>query len=280
MKLELPRPGFQIGAVWYSTSASSPYPAHYHDQLEVNIVLRGHGTYLVESGLLPIGPTSIVLLPPGAVHQLVDVSADFTAWIVEIETELVVAAGLHELLDLSPRTIACDASTVAKLSKECAPHLILKSPNATSLASIVAATAGALHSERVDRSPFELHPAVAWAADLLETEQVGFEHIALRVGLSRSRLTHMFTQQLGVPPIQYRNHLRIQHFITHLHQTGADNMLAAALDAGFGSYPQFHRVFRQVTGYSPSEHRRRVESGIIQPVAQGPRGDKVDRTPT
>ena len=32
--------------------------------------------------------------------------------------------------------------------------------------------------------------------------------------------------------------------------------LAAALGAGFGSYAQFHRVFRELTGRSPSAKRR------------------------
>jgi AraC-like DNA-binding protein len=34
-------------------------------------------------------------------------------------------------------------------------------------------------------------------------------------------------------------------------------MLDAALEAGFGSYPQFHRVFKRVIGCSPGSYRRR-----------------------
>ncbi|NBB96178.1 MAG: AraC family transcriptional regulator [Planctomycetes bacterium] len=33
--------------------------------------------------------------------------------------------------------------------------------------------------------------------------------------------------------------------------------LASALQAGFGSYAQFHRVFRQYVGATPREHFRR-----------------------
>jgi AraC-like DNA-binding protein len=33
-------------------------------------------------------------------------------------------------------------------------------------------------------------------------------------------------------------------------------MVDAALDAGFGSYPQFHRVFRAETGCAPAEYFR------------------------
>jgi AraC-like DNA-binding protein len=34
-------------------------------------------------------------------------------------------------------------------------------------------------------------------------------------------------------------------------------LLEAAFEAGFGSYPQFHRVFRQLAGCSPAEYQRR-----------------------
>jgi AraC-like DNA-binding protein len=33
-------------------------------------------------------------------------------------------------------------------------------------------------------------------------------------------------------------------------------MLDAALEAGFGSYPQFHRIFKRVMGRSPGKYRR------------------------
>jgi len=45
-------------------------------------------------------------------------------------------------------------------------------------------------------------------------------------------------------------------------------MLGAAFRAGFGSYPQFHRAFWQVTGYAPSEHLRRVRAGLVVPIEQ------------
>lgn len=36
--------------------------------------------------------------------------------------------------------------------------------------------------------------------------------------------------------------------------TGERNLVRAARTAGFGSYPQFHRVIREQTGYCPSEY--------------------------
>lgn len=46
-------------------------------------------------------------------------------------------------------------------------------------------------------------------------------------------------------------------------------MLRAALDVGFGSYVQFHRAFKQVTGYPPATHLERVRDGIVDPARTG-----------
>jgi transcriptional regulator GlxA family with amidase domain len=50
--------------------------------------------------------------------------------------------------------------------------------------------------------------------------------------------------------VDYRNQLRLERFMA-LVDSGGSNMLEAALTAGFGSYSQFHRVFKQHRGKSP-----------------------------
>jgi transcriptional regulator GlxA family with amidase domain len=66
----------------------------------------------------------------------------------------------------------------------------------------------------------------------------------------------LFKQQTGIALVDFRNRQRVEKFLA-LYRTGQRmTMLEAALEAGFGSYPQFHRVFKRVTGRSPAEHRK------------------------
>ena len=54
---------------------------------------------------------------------------------------------------------------------------------------------------------------------------------------------------------RFRNQQRLQRFL-RLYGTGRrTTALAAAHEAGFGSYAQFYRVFREQTGRSPSALR-------------------------
>ena len=53
--------------------------------------------------------------------------------------------------------------------------------------------------------------------------------------------------------VAYRNRVRVRRFF-ELASTGRLTLLAACLEAGFGSYPQFHRVFVAETGRTPRDY--------------------------
>ena len=79
--------------------------------------------------------------------------------------------------------------------------------------------------------------------------------LARAASLSSSHLSRIFKEQTGVSISWFRNQQRLQRFL-RLYGTGRrTTALAAALEAGFGSYAQFYRVFRQQAGRSPSALR-------------------------
>ena len=75
-----------------------------------------------------------------------------------------------------------------------------------------------------------------------------------------------FKRELGVGLVAYRNRLRLRRFL-ELASSGRTTLLAACLEAGFGSYPQFHRVFVAETGQTPREYLAALRS----PAASTPR---------
>lgn len=84
------------------------------------------------------------------------------------------------------------------------------------------------------------------------------DELARRSGLSTHRLSRLFKQQTGIALVDFRNRQRVERFLG-IYGTGQRlTMLQAAFEAGFGSYAQFHRVFKRVTGISPGEHRRKL----------------------
>jgi AraC-like DNA-binding protein len=96
----------------------------------------------------------------------------------------------------------------------------------------------------------------AAVAMLAKDPTMGGKEIAARLDISLSRLVRVFKAQMGMSLVEYRNRLRLERFSTLLDR-GRTNLLGAALDAGFGSYAQFHRVFRALRHATPREYLRR-----------------------
>jgi AraC-like DNA-binding protein len=94
------------------------------------------------------------------------------------------------------------------------------------------------------------------ALELLDGDPtLGGKELASELDLSLSRFVRLFKSELGVSLVEYRNRLRIERFHV-LAGAGADNLQAVARAAGFGSYAQFHRVFRAVHGSAPKDYLR------------------------
>ena len=90
----------------------------------------------------------------------------------------------------------------------------------------------------------------ATVAMLAKDPAMGGKQMAAKLELSLSRLARVFKAEMGMSLVEYRNRLRLDRFAVLLDR-GRTNLLEAALAAGFGSYAQFHRVFRALRHMTP-----------------------------
>ncbi|HMF41257.1 MAG TPA: helix-turn-helix transcriptional regulator [Polyangia bacterium] len=90
-------------------------------------------------------------------------------------------------------------------------------------------------------------------AMLAKDPAMGGKQIAAKLDISLSRLARVFKAEMGMSLVEYRNRLRLDRFAVLLDK-GRTNLLEAALAAGFGSYAQFHRVFRALRHMTPREY--------------------------
>lgn len=99
------------------------------------------------------------------------------------------------------------------------------------------------------------HPSIDAALlrvpSLVEAGTINFTTLADEVGLSVSRLTHIFTDEIGVPLRSYARWIRLVHAVEHL--ANGETITEAAHRAGFADGAHFSRTFRAMFGLSPSE---------------------------
>jgi AraC-like DNA-binding protein len=256
------------GRVGHHLAADGPPRAHRHAELELNLVLRGRASYLLEERRYELTPGTLTWLFPGQDHVLVDESHDHELWWAVFRPTLVARAATtmpaRPLLERdpigqfsrrldAPRAAHLDALLRELRDAEPADDVLL---NAGLAYLLLFAWRAFLESED-HVAGIDVHPAVDTVARLLhaDPEAGGLDALARTAGLSPSHLSRIFKAQTGVSITRFRNQRRLERFMALYGNGRRTTALAAALEAGFGSYAQFYRVLRTETGRSPTGRR-------------------------
>ncbi len=86
--------------------------------------------------------------------------------------------------------------------------------------------------------------------------------LAQQLGTNTTALSRAFNEGLGMNFNEVLNRIRVDAVVAALqHDDGGRSVLDIALAEGFSSKASFNRVFKQYTGETPSDYRRRLQSG-------------------
>jgi AraC-like DNA-binding protein len=271
MRQHLDLPPKLDGNVWRYGNSAAANKRHTHAELELNLVTRGHGTYLLNNRRYQIRRGDLLWLFPAQEHVLFEQTADFQMWIGVFKRRAVkrtaTDAYARALLKPEPdhdscrRLTQCDLQRLETLFAELADSI--SQPGLLNAGLNYAL----LHAWRCFQNAAEvpmrdIHPAVERAARLISDSPtpLSLNDLSHRAGLSATRLSRLFKEQTGFAMVDFRNRKCVERFLD-IYGTGQrQTMLDAALEAGFGSYPQFHRVFKHVMGCSPAGYRRQQTS--------------------
>ncbi|MBN1943866.1 MAG: helix-turn-helix domain-containing protein [Phycisphaerae bacterium] len=243
---------------------------HRHVELEVNLITQGQGVYLLEGTLYTLTGGSLFWQRGSADHGLIRVSKDLEMWVAVFRPDMlsrVCPAEMHQAVlserptDRVHKKISSEATRELSAVAEAMQLFEDDLPRYNAALGYWLLSAFSAHRRGEDfTEDGEVHPAVDRAVRLLRSENApeSVETLARRAGLSPSQLTRVFAKQIGMSIVEYRQRVRLERFREMFGRGGRYNMTQAALRAGFGSYPQFHRVFKRHFGFGPAEYRRRL----------------------
>ncbi len=245
--------------------------SHQHVELEFNLVLRGTAAYAVDGVRCELRKNTLCFLFRDQQHLLIDESPDFEMWIGVISQSLLARActdaaskkltlarpdGLFiKQLPENTSQVLNEFAAGLESFREDTPRF-----NAGITYLFLSAWSAFQSAEQVDETR-EVHPAVIQTAKLLGSapETMSIEELAQRAMVSQSHLSRLFRSQTGLTITEYRQKICLNRFMEIYSTSRPKNMMRSALEAGFGSYPQFHRVFKQHFGFSPAEYRRKLD---------------------
>lgn len=260
-------PPEQDGFLRYFENVPPMHRAHHHDELELNLVTDGTAAYLLGGRRYELRRHALVWLFPEQDHILLNQSPGFCMWIG------VFGRGLLNRLCTGPATPTLLAANppghfcryLCQAQAEQLDSLFGQVARVSDSVTVNAGLGFALLTaweafQQADDLPSgsAVHPAVEQAARIIrdEVEPLGLEALAERVGMSAPYFSALFRQQTGMTLSEFRNRQRVLRFVALYGQGQRGSMLEAALQAGFGSYPQFYRVFTELMGRSPAQYRR------------------------
>ena len=270
MRQTLKLPDQCDGNLWHYRNQGRIHAMHHHAELELNLITRGTGLYLLANRKYEIRRGDLLWLFPAQEHVLLEQTLDFEMWIGVFKPAAVrglsTNGAAHVLRQANPPGQYCRRlprpefarleTLFADISAAQAQPGLFNAGLAYTLLC-----AWQLFDHAANVLVQDVHPAVEKAARLIRDDSaaLSLDELARRSGLSPSRLSRLFKQQTGVALVDFRNRQRIEIFL-RLYGTGQRvTMLDAALEAGFGSYPQFHRIFKRVLGCSPGSYRKRMD---------------------
>lgn len=256
----------EASGVWYVTATCPRFARERHAELELLLVVQGACAVTAGGEHHELTRGSLLWCAPGQWHEVTRISSDLVMWAGMFGDDLVRALSPEERRPRDARASECvrlssvELAAVSRSAFELLQHRAEPRFRPALEAFLVSVSRVGSLAVAAPRALLPTHPSVAKAAELLTyaAERWSLKALAKRAGLSPCQLSRLFHAEMGVTLEHFGNHQRVQRFEALYGDGSRGNLLDAALDAGFGSYSQFFRVYRKVAGRSPEAHRKRV----------------------
>jgi AraC-like DNA-binding protein len=247
-------------------------PRHFHPEPELNLVVSGTAIFGTGSALIGAAAGDLLHWPPGCDHELIEASPDFDLFVFALTPDLCDRVlGRRAAIALAgPLQIRLPESTAAALhSRLAAPAITVECHVGEEYVAGIWLDA---HDSRMTAKPRSTLGRRVLRS-LLQQPELDRGERARLVHAHPSELSRSFHRELGLTLGSYRTRLRLLRFV-ELVDTGRSTLLAAALEAGFGSYSQCHRAFSMTFGCTPraffaSSVRDRM-AGAFEPFGSRP----------
>ena len=235
-------------------------PRHFHNEPELNLVAHGSASFGVGGSVVRLEAGDVMGFAPGQDHELLQASPDLVLFAVGLRRDLSREV-LRESSFVAPFKSRLAAGTLQELVRHCAEW----TGQVGADQPVAELWQRALESRRQGEAD-RAHVCTRRALSALDrAPELDRNQLASATRASSSEVGRYFQRDVGLTLVEYRARLRLLLFVERV--DAGINLTGAALDAGFGSYSQCHRVFSATFGLTPSEffwrdRRRAIEEAF------------------
>jgi len=255
------------GNLWQynELSRSGIWSPHTHRELELNLITRGEGNYIVDNISYNLKPGTLIWLFPGQRHVLMDCSSQLEMWIAVFRRELVfqycresacILTSVNRDKVLIGNILPLDLYYINNIFIDLNTNRHNKEYLNSGLPYILRRTWSSFEKAEKTMEKEYLHPAVVRMMEMMSLSKLdeSLSAVAEDSGLSYSRLSRIFKEQTRQSLTEFRDRMRLERFCSIYENEENRNLLDCAYESGFGSYAQFYRVFKKHLLKSPAEY--------------------------
>ena len=239
-----------VGELRRSVAATRTEPDHAHDAAEFMLVMAGTGRFFVGHQVYELRPGTLIWQLSAQRHRL-QRGPNLELWVAQLHEDILDPQRLQDLADRPCRLVPPhELADIDRLLAQVAQDSDEVSVYNAGLRYAVERLWRAGRSQP-SLAPRNIHPAVARAILLLRRSgaSASLEEIARQTGVAPSYLSRLVVAHTGRGFVDWRNRIRLEHFMD-AYRPGA-NLLDLALESGFGSYSRFNHVFHEIVGCAP-----------------------------
>jgi len=255
---------------------------HWHAQVEVNYIMRGHVHYRMGGHDLTLHAGQIGLFWGGQPHRMDESSRDS----IYAGAHLPLVHFFRMRLPASVSAMLMGGATMLTSQTDAAdrenfPRWFRYVTSGEEMKAQHAVEELLLRVERIFMEPYETiasgemrasstetgapSPAVVKMCDFIAAnflEELDATDIAEAAKLHPKYAMNLFRKSTGMTLIKYLTLLRLSHAQAKLMHSG-DSILQVAMDSGFGSVSAFNKAFRSTAGMPPSDFRRDTRAAAV-----------------
>lgn len=255
--------------VWCSSYKNISFLAHWHKEIELIYIRGGCARISINDQIFVAREGDLVLCDSGNIHYSdshdMDNSLDFIIFDPNIVTSLyektnfshsLISANMLTEFDLTDKLIHL-INILKTEPKEKMPYyreiitatltefwyqLLRKLPTESSQTTQV---------NKRDTMLYDLQQLLSYI-DTHYYENLSLSFAADKLGFSESHFSKIFKKLTGINYVNYINLIRIEHAASRIKNT-PDKITDIAVDCGFNNIRNFNRVFKSITGLTPTD---------------------------
>ncbi len=271
--------------VIYGAREACPPPVHWHDNIEINFMVKGSWYINIDGKKKYIGQKHAEIVNSGAVHWITPVKKDAHDNLVVVFYHDFMKQYLPDIDDFifkSPGEITATDPLYGHLSRlyEIYQGEMPESPAVTlEITGILYALAYELldhykvrERQNVRNQNSRYRERFKAACQFIEDnygEDIGLPELAAELGISREHCSRSFRHYLGVSFKEYLTGVRLAHAYRLLIYSDMP-IVEIAMRTGFADIRAFERSFLAMYNETPSGYRRRLrEEGSERRVLSG-----------